>query len=230
MTGPLSSDQVNRYLRDGYILVSGLVPEDVAARAETHMWRLLRMNPRDRATWEPPPPVPQNFPDPEITAFYTDAVLAAAEQLAEAERPGGEPDAPYVRPKVANALNIFPRSGAWDWPGPHIDHSIPKDGHRSFPRAYRMATMAYLSDGAPHGGNTVVWPGSSAKIKALAESDRGRFALASVLGAEIGKADIGKPVELVPRRGDILFYPFWCAHAGSANVSDRPRLALNAKW
>ena len=41
---------------------------------------------------------------------------------------------------------------------------------------------------------------------------------------------VGEPVELTPRRGDVLFYHYLCAHAGSKNTSAVPRLALNMKW
>ena len=38
-TDVLSDEQVEAYHRDGYLLVSGLIPEDVAERAESTMWR-----------------------------------------------------------------------------------------------------------------------------------------------------------------------------------------------
>jgi len=41
---------------------------------------------------------------------------------------------------------------------------------------------------------------------------------------------LSRPVELTPRRGDVLFYHYLCAHAGSMNTSSRPRFALNMKW
>jgi ectoine hydroxylase-related dioxygenase (phytanoyl-CoA dioxygenase family) len=51
-----------------------------------------------------------------------------------------------------------------------------------------------------------------------------------VLGQAIRELDLGGPVELTPKQGDVLFYHYLCAHAGSMNTSDRPRLALNMKW
>ena len=38
-TDVLSEEEVEAYHRDGYLLVSGLIPEDVAERAESTMWR-----------------------------------------------------------------------------------------------------------------------------------------------------------------------------------------------
>jgi ectoine hydroxylase-related dioxygenase (phytanoyl-CoA dioxygenase family) len=90
--------------------------------------------------------------------------------------------------------------------------------------------MTYLSDVPSHGAGTIVWPGSHLKLEALAKSDPERYELMWALNQDIPRAGIGEPVELTPRRGDVLFYHYLCAHAGSKNTSDRPRLALNMKW
>jgi ectoine hydroxylase-related dioxygenase (phytanoyl-CoA dioxygenase family) len=90
--------------------------------------------------------------------------------------------------------------------------------------------MTYLSDVSPHGGGTVVWPGSHQRIEALARRDPQRYEMMWALGQALGEIDLGPPIELAPRRGDVLFYHHLCAHAGSANTSPRPRFALNMKW
>ena len=38
-SSPISEAQIEQYNRDGYLLVSGLIPEDIAAKAEAAMWR-----------------------------------------------------------------------------------------------------------------------------------------------------------------------------------------------
>jgi ectoine hydroxylase-related dioxygenase (phytanoyl-CoA dioxygenase family) len=90
--------------------------------------------------------------------------------------------------------------------------------------------MTFLSDVPPHGGGTIVWPGSHAVLEHLAKSDPTRFETMWALNQELPNAALDSPVELTPRRGDVLFYSYLCAHSGSQNTSDRPRLALNAKW
>ena len=52
----------------------------------------------------------------------------------------------------------------------------------------------------------------------------------TALGKDIRTVGLDNPVELIPRKGDILFYHYFCAHAGSKNTSNRPRFAYNAKW
>jgi ectoine hydroxylase-related dioxygenase (phytanoyl-CoA dioxygenase family) len=42
--------------------------------------------------------------------------------------------------------------------------------------------------------------------------------------------EIGEPVELEPKCGDILFFAHFCVHAASKNVKDMPRLALRSRW
>ena len=90
--------------------------------------------------------------------------------------------------------------------------------------------MTFLNDVEPNGGGTVVWPGSHRKIAALARSNPDYYRPMWVLGEELYKADIGECVEIVPQGGDVLFYHVFCAHSGSLNVTDYPRLAMNMKW
>jgi ectoine hydroxylase-related dioxygenase (phytanoyl-CoA dioxygenase family) len=90
--------------------------------------------------------------------------------------------------------------------------------------------MTFLNDVALHGGGTVVWPGSHRRLEALARSNPQRYELMWTLNQSLKELDLGRPVELTPRRGDVLFYHYLCAHAGSMNTGPRPRLALNMKW
>jgi len=220
----LSSEQEQSYERDGFLLVSGLIPEEVSAAAEAAMWRLLGARAEDPATWADLPRGHQTWESPELLACYTPWYLAAAARLA-----GDEPDS-FRPPRRAYAINVFPREGEWEWPRPHIDHAIKEHGHRTFPRAFRIAAMTYLNGVAPHGGGTVVWPGSHRRIEALARSDPERYELMWTLGQALRELDLGPPVELTPRRGDVLFYHYLCAHAGSVNTTPQPRLAMNMKW
>lgn len=227
MTQPvLTQTQIASYLDDGYLLVSGLVPAQTAQRAEDAMWRCLGLD-RDRPdTWKDASGAHAGFEDPELVAVYTEAVLTAAWQLSE-----GDLDRQRFRaPKSGYAINIFPTDETWAPHGPHIDHSIKEHGHETFPAAFRVASMLFLHDVQPHGGGTVVWPGSHRKIAALARSNPEHYRPMWVLGSDLAKADIGEPVEIVPKRGDILFYHVFCAHSGSRNTSNYPRLAMNMKW
>ena len=219
----LSNDQVQSYQDQSYLLVSGLIPVDVAAVAEAEMWRLLSADKDDPASWANAASAHQVFASPELIACYTPEMLAAAAQLAG-------PEETVQPPSRAYAINVFPTPGEWEWPRPHIDHAIKEHGHKVFPRAFRIAAMTFLSDIASHGGGTVVWPSSYPVLERLARSDPERFEMMWALNQELPNVALAAPVETTPRRGDVLFYSYLCAHAGSRNTSSRPRLALNAKW
>lgn len=221
----LTPAQEEEYAEQGYLLVSGLIAPEIALAAETAMWNALGADPNDTATWEQASrQQAATFHEPALVACYTPQMLAAAARLA------GDDPALFLPPTSAYALNVFPQPGPWQWLSPHIDHAIKEHGHKTFPRAFRIAAMTFLSDVAPQGGGTVVWPGSHKRIEALARSDLGHYEMMWVLGQDIQKAGLGDPVELTPRRGEVLFYHYLCAHSGSQNTSSRPRLALNKKW
>lgn len=220
----LTEAQVLQYAAESYLLLPGLMPDDTAATAEAAMWSLLQSHPDDPASWSNATSAHQVFDSPALLACYTPQMLEAAALLA-----GDPPDSIHA-PKRAYAINVFPRPGEWQWPRPHIDHAIKEHGHKTFPRAFRVAAMTFLSDVPPHGGGTVVWPGSHQVLERLARSDPARFEMMWALNQELPNTVLSTPVELTPKRGDVLFYSYLCAHAGSQNTSSRPRLALNAKW
>jgi phytanoyl-CoA dioxygenase PhyH len=220
----LTAEQEQDYHRNGCLLVTGLIPPEVAAAAETAMWRLTGASPEDPVSWAELPRGHGSYDSPELVACYTPEYLAAAAQLA------GDDLVTFRPPRQGYAINVFPQPGPWNGPAPHIDHAIKEHGHHTFPRAFRIAAMTFLNDVPPHGGGTVVWPGSHRRLEALARSDPERYELMWSLNQAIRDLDLSPPVELTPRRGDVLFYHYLCAHAGSMNTSDRPRFAMNMKW
>jgi hypothetical protein len=224
MKAILTAEQRQSYREQGYLVVSGLIPERVARDAETTMWRLLELDPEDRTGWPRSEIEHRTYRDPALLACFTGVLLGAAAEL------GGDDPTSYRPPSAAYAINIFPQEGEWRWPAPHIDHARKEHGQLVFPRPFRVACMLYLTDTPPHGAGTVVWPGSHARLEELAKSDRQRYELMWALGCDLGRVELGPPKELAPRQGDAVFYHYLCAHSGSMNTSDRPRFALNMKW
>jgi hypothetical protein len=221
--GILTEEQIQQFQDEGFLLVSGLIPAEVAERAEATMWAAVGADPNDPATWEGKQWA-SGHSHPDILALFTMQVAEAAAILSEEPRPNWQP------PTSTLALNVFPQPGEWKPQPPHIDHAIPKDGFRVFPRPMRVASLTYLNDVAPHSGNTVVWPGSHKIIEALAKSDPAKYELMAALNADLGTLDLGDPIEIPGKRGDVLFYHYLCAHAGSRNAGTRPRFALAYKW
>lgn len=221
---PLSEAQVYHYVTESYLLVSGLIPDSTAKTAQEAMWKLLQAYPDDPLSWKTVTAAHQSFESHELLACYCSEFLDAAATLAEEHRET------FHEPTKAYAINVFPSPDEWNWPRPHIDHSIKEHGHKTFPRAFRIAAMTFLSDVPTHGGGTIVWPRSHSVLHDIAMSDPIRYEMMWVLNQELLNLDIGEPVELTPKRGDVLFYSYLCAHAGSQNTSDCPRFALNTKW
>jgi hypothetical protein len=222
----LTRAQTEAYVEHGYLLVSGLIPDAVSRRAESAMWRALGANPDDPSTWPTQQTGAVNYDDPDLVACYTPEVLAAAGQLGE-----GDPvNAAFRAPTRAHCLNILPQPEPWQPHGPHIDHAIKEHGHRTFPFAFRVATMTYLNDVERHSAATVVWPASHRKMAALARSDPARYEYMWVLNQDLHLGDVGEPVEVLAARGDVLFYHYLCVHSGSRNAGSRPRFAMNMKW
>ena len=214
--GILSDVEIREFHEKGFLLASGLIPDDVSRAAESRLRELVQAGQSGSEHGR--------FDEPALIACYTESMLQAAAELA------GEDRSDFPPPDGAYVINSLPAEGPWEWPHPHIDHAIRKDGHKTFPRAFRIAAMTYLSDVGPHGGGTVVWPGSHRKLRVLAESDPARYEYMWVLNDALGSIDLGTPLEVTAKRGDALFYDTLCAHAGSSNVTDRPRLAMNCKW
>ena len=98
--------------------------------------------------------------------------------------------------------------------------------HLTFPGPYRIASLVFLSDIEKFGGGTIVWPGSHHKIRQLAESAPEKYAHLYDLNKDIPALDLGDPIELLPKRGDILFFQHLFGHNGSLNINQSPRLLM----
>jgi ectoine hydroxylase-related dioxygenase (phytanoyl-CoA dioxygenase family) len=131
---------------------------------------------------------------------------------------------------VTYTIAVFPTSAPWEWPKPHIDHALKEDAHQTFPPPFRVACLIYLNDVPSHSGGTVVWPGSHRRLESLAAARPKDYLFMWALDRDIPTAELPTPVELTPRAGDVLFYQYLCAHAGSLNTGLEPRLALSHKW
>ena len=70
------------------------------------------------------------------------------------------------------------------------------------------------------------WPRSHRVVRALAESNRARYAYLHDLNKAIGQLDLELPVELLPQRGDILFFQHLWVHGAPFNTRLQPRLAM----
>ena len=234
----LSQEQLTKYHRDGFVLVSGSIPEETLASAEAKMWSVLGMDRDDRASWSPLPGdsdgvttvasqgVIEHFglKDPALLGCCTPAFYEAQSQLARENAEAfhcwkSEPEAVWAR-------SVFPVSQDWN------HHSGHADGvHRPFnvfPGSFRVSSLTYLDSGDAQGGGTVVWPGSHRTLVDAAARDPGRYRMLPDFQNPTRKFDLGEPIEIQPSRGDVLFFHYLLVHAGSLNTGRKPRFAL--RW
>ena len=234
----LSQAQIAQYDRDGYVMVSGLIPETTIARAEQAMWSVLGMDRDDPASWSPLPcdsdgvttvasqGVVEHFglKDPELLACCTPAFYDVQSQLARKNEAAFRCQRP--QPEAVWARSVFPVSGSWS------HHSGHADGvHRPFsifPGSFRVSSLTYLDSGVAQGGGTAVWPGSHRTLRDGAARDPDRFRILPDLQNPTQKFDLSAPIELTPSRGDVLFFHYLLVHAGSLNTGSKPRFAI--RW
>ena len=234
----LSQAQLAQYDRDGYVMVSGLIPEETIANAETAMWSVLGMDRDDPASWTPLPDnadgvttvasqgVVEHFglKDPELLACCTPAFYDVQSQLARKNEAAFRCQRP--QPEAVWTRSVFPVSGSWS------HHSGHADGvHRPFsifPGSFRVSSLTYLDSGVAQGGGTAVWPGSHRTLRDGAVRDPDRFRMLPDLQNPTQKFDLSAPIELTPSRGDVLFFHYLLVHAGSLNTGSKPRFAI--RW
>ena len=234
----LSQEQLAQYDRDGYVLVSGLIPEETIANAEAAMWSVLGMVRDDPASWSPLPDetdgvttiarqgVIEHFgvQDPALLACCTPAFYEAQSQLAREN--AGAFHCQNPQPEAVWARSVFPVSKGWDYLNGHVD-----GGHRPFnvfPGSFRVSSLTYLDSGVAQGGGTAVWPGSHRKFSEMAVQDPDRFRMLSDFAKPQQRFGLGEPIELRLSRGDVLFFHYLLVHCGSLNTSNKPRFAL--RW
>ena len=232
----LSQEQLTQYDRDGYVLVSGLIPEETIANAEAAMWSVLGVDRDDPALWSPLPDetdgvktivsqgVVEHFgvQDPALLACCTPAFYEVQSQLAREN--AGAFHCQKPQPEGIWARSVFPVSKDWDYSNGHVD-----GGHRPFnvfPGSFRVSSLTYLDSGVAQGGGTAVWPGSHRKLSKAAVQNSDRYQMLSDFKKPQQRFGLGEPIELRPSRGDVLFFHYLLVHSGSLNTSNKPRFAF----
>ncbi len=64
----LSTVQLKQFEEEGYLLLSGLIPNETIVQAEQAMWHSMGMEPDDPETWE-------HIKRPFLTGFYIEDII-----------------------------------------------------------------------------------------------------------------------------------------------------------
>ena len=210
-----TSQQIRSYTNDGFLLLSGLVERKTVERARQALLR--HVSHVHSNTYH------AFVSDSAVLACFNKDICSTASQLAGVRKR-------FAPPATVYTISVFPTAEEWKWPAAHIDHAREEDAHQTFPPPFTIGCLIYLTDIQPHCGGTVVWPGSHLRLEARAAAEPERYRHLSSLNRDIEKFDLGDPIEITAQSGDVLFYHYLCAHAGSGNTGTEPRLALNHKW
>ena len=236
----LSKQQLTQFEEEGYLLLSGLIPKETVTKAEAAMWKMMGMDAEDPDSWG-------HFKRPPLAGFYMEKmadgrrvelygvthldVLACCtpEYLTITQQLASEyPEIPHCEsqhPDGIWALNQFPVSGAeWKWPSPHLDGGF-RD-LRLDPGTFRVTSLTYLTDVNAHGGATVIWPEGTQRIREFRKKNPEFSNHVRDVGAHFPKMDLGEPMEVVAKQGDVLFFHHLLPHCGAMNVGAAPRFAI----
>ncbi len=219
----LSQQQIDQYHRDGFILVSDLISSEIVQNAKE---KVLLYESAPHSFKEPgtEPRMQDIENDRDVLACFTKATFDATVELC------GDSYSSIVAPTKITTVNVYPGQNLDNLPYPHVDHAFKGDRHKIYPPPYRIATIIFFTDVGEGGGGTVLWPGSHHQLDTLARSNPIRYSQLHDLYENFDLVDFGETVNLTPKAGDVLFYHYLCAHSGSPNRSQQPRLAMNHKW
>lgn len=212
----LSGDQLGRFGEDGYLVVPGVVPENLLAAVDQEIDALAAADPPPADTvgkhfWFLPP---GQLPASDAALRHSGALDIAVELVAPRTLD-------LSLDHIQIALNYPPndhRPG-----GPHVDGHRP-DQRR--PDSFTMLAAIYLVDEQEtQAGNLWVWPGSHLDHERLFQQ-RGTRTLLPVSGHSTmldPPPALREQVPVLARRGDLLLAHYLLGHNTGGNTTDRVR-------
>ena len=212
----LTDEQLRRFGEDGYLVVPGVVPEDLLVSVDQEIDGLVAADPPPAGTvgghgWFLPP----------TRLVAADAALRNSGALAVA----AELVAPHALDHGLDHIQVGMNYPPWlHRPGgPHLDGHSP-DQER--PRSFTMLVGIYLVDEVVRqSGNVWVWPGSHIQHQQLFR-ERGTRALLPVSGHTLSLDRpplLGEQIPVLAGRGDVLLAHFLLGHNSGGNTSDHVR-------
>jgi len=223
----LSDDDLRTFGRDGWLLVPGVVDEELLAAADVEIDELLRtrepnMDGGDVKDGDAPGRHGWSYDAGGLPRC--DDVLRRSGALEIAE----ELVAPYALDHRFGHIQVATTVPPYDHipGGPHVDNHAPGDHEQE---SFTVLAGVLLTDQIePQTGNLWVWPGSHHDHARLFR-ERGTAALRPSWG-HVTMLDppfpIGERVEVRGRRGDLVLAHFLTGHNGGGNLADHVRRTI----
>lgn len=235
----LSATQLKHFEERGFLLLSGLIPTETIQKAEQAMWHCLGMDTKNPDSWgEVQRPFLTGFyieqmgngkrielygvTHPDVLACCTLDYLTILKQLAEKY-----PSIPHCKSQEPDgiwAINQFPEDANWRPSPPHLDGDF-RD-LRLDPGTFRATSLTYLTASNSQQGTTLIWPEGVERIRAFRKKHPDFSNHVRDMRAHFPKLDLGEPMEVVAKQGDVLFFHHLLPHTGTINVGTSPRFAI----
>lgn len=231
MTAYLNETQREEFIRDGFTVVRGLLPQQVVDDTREHLLAAMGIDPSNPETWTASRTISKDHAVISITdACRTEAVDDVARELAGPDFLPRMCHSPYleaakvVPPQIQGYIPIirFPQEGPREFVRPggyHID-----GGHLTtlWPDKHYVVLLAYLSDVAEYGGATTVVPGSHRQVFEhwYREGHPGTTHPPAL--------EYQDSIPVTGTAGDVIFMHYLMVHSGAVNRADHIRVALNS--
>jgi len=218
---PLTSEEVEAFIRDGFIMLRNAFTAAAAGRARDALWeRVSRdgISPTDPATWTRRHGIAESYtaetePWGEV---LSPRLRGAVDQLCGAGRTGRFGCGWWVVTFPGIAEEPWGVDGSW-----HVDGF----GYRHYvdSREIGLLPIFLFNDLGPHDGGTLLMPGSHRDVaRLLWETDGGGVDGGRLSRLARAGVNEGAAVEVNGRAGDVcLVHPF-TLHARSKNMGRRP--------
>ncbi len=213
MTSILSDADRASFISDGWFVVRGLVPRDVALTTRAALFCEIGESPDDPSTWK------------RVSVLWGNTLVGmpcrvpAIEALAEA----------LVGPDLRRDAANFGLVPVLKYPEPGPEAFVPENGWHIdgaervtlWPDDCYVIPLVYLSDVPAHGGATAIRPGSHRQVF--------RHWLTTGAPASTRPPDLpyAAPIAVAGEAGDVILMHYLTVHSGSHNRSSRIRVALN---
>lgn len=232
MSQHVSPKQREQFIRDGYVVVSGLIPSDIVTSIRQQLCEAIGMKWNDSSTWPTDGrqrgihiehiELTEPCHTPELAQaaheLLGDTLLAGQRIVCMRAEKGEEPYAKGLTPVLAYPCN----EGEPGQDGFHIDGLSLAT---LWPDKMLAIALAYLTDTSERGGATQVIPESHRKVFEYWYK-RGQEPAGSK--ALLPPIDLGKAIHVAGKAGDVIFMHHLMVHSGSANHDQHVRIALNA--
>jgi hypothetical protein len=231
MSPHLTPEQKQQFIDDGFVIVRGLIPPEVARSTHDAILKhienpqnepTINKHARTRVPWAAGP-LTEVCRSREVEQVVTELVGPHLPQISyhtgkeavglQAEERGFIPVLTMPNTECAHLEKKFIEPQGW-----HVDGI---QGTAIKPEVLMLVIFAYLNDVPEYGGATTVKPGSHRQLFAH-WYQKGEMTPIADLNEEYAPS-----LPLPGKAGDVIFFHYLLVHSGSDNLADNIRVGIN---